>query len=171
MKIGILTFHNADNYGAVLQCYALQEHLKKLFPSEEVCVIDHKNPLIEKSYRVFPFSWNGKRSVLGNILRFGYWCVMVPERMKAKSGFVSFRKNALCVGSDLLSDYDIIFYGSDQIWNKTIVGDDEAFFGKHYDGKKIAYAASDGGELILDDCTVEALKSFKIGRASCRERV
>ena len=25
MKIGILTFHLAHNYGAVLQCYALQE--------------------------------------------------------------------------------------------------------------------------------------------------
>lgn len=28
MKIGILTFHWSDNYGAVLQCYALQEYLK-----------------------------------------------------------------------------------------------------------------------------------------------
>lgn len=28
MKIGILTFHWAHNYGAVLQAYALQEVLK-----------------------------------------------------------------------------------------------------------------------------------------------
>ena len=28
MKIGILTFHRAHNYGAVLQCYALQQRLK-----------------------------------------------------------------------------------------------------------------------------------------------
>ena len=28
MKIGILTFHWATNYGAVLQCYALQEYLR-----------------------------------------------------------------------------------------------------------------------------------------------
>ena len=26
-KIGIITFHKAHNYGAVLQCYALQEFL------------------------------------------------------------------------------------------------------------------------------------------------
>ena len=26
MKIGIITFHNADNYGALLQCYALQKN-------------------------------------------------------------------------------------------------------------------------------------------------
>ena len=29
MKIGIITFHAARNYGAVLQAYALQTHLKK----------------------------------------------------------------------------------------------------------------------------------------------
>jgi len=30
MKIGILTFHQADSYGAVLQAYALQQTIKKL---------------------------------------------------------------------------------------------------------------------------------------------
>lgn len=29
MKIGILTFHDAHNYGAMLQCYALQQFLFK----------------------------------------------------------------------------------------------------------------------------------------------
>ena len=28
MKIGILTFHSAHNYGAILQAYGLQEYLK-----------------------------------------------------------------------------------------------------------------------------------------------
>ena len=28
-KIGILTFHNAYNFGAVLQAYALKEYLQK----------------------------------------------------------------------------------------------------------------------------------------------
>ena len=30
MRVGILTFHRAHNYGAVLQCYALQKVLKNL---------------------------------------------------------------------------------------------------------------------------------------------
>ena len=30
MRIGILTFHRAKNYGAVLQCYALATYLKSL---------------------------------------------------------------------------------------------------------------------------------------------
>ena len=37
MKIGILTFHRAHNYGAVLQCYALQEILKGMHISS--CVL------------------------------------------------------------------------------------------------------------------------------------
>ena len=38
MKIGILNFHRALNYGAVLQCYGLQETLTAL--GHEVSVID-----------------------------------------------------------------------------------------------------------------------------------
>ena len=30
MNIGILTFHWATNYGAVLQCYALQSYLTSI---------------------------------------------------------------------------------------------------------------------------------------------
>lgn len=38
MKIGILNFHRALNYGAVLQCYGLQETLTAL--GHEVSVIE-----------------------------------------------------------------------------------------------------------------------------------
>ena len=40
MKIGILTFHWATNYGAILQCYALQTYLENL--GHDVEVIDYK---------------------------------------------------------------------------------------------------------------------------------
>ena len=30
MKVGILTFHDAHNYGAVLQAYALKKYIGKL---------------------------------------------------------------------------------------------------------------------------------------------
>ena len=29
-RIGIITYHRANNFGAVLQCYALQETLSRL---------------------------------------------------------------------------------------------------------------------------------------------
>lgn len=40
MKIGIMTFHWAVNYGAVLQAYALQEYLRGL--GHDACLIDYK---------------------------------------------------------------------------------------------------------------------------------
>ena len=48
MKIGIITFHRADNYGAVLQCYALQEVIRQW--GHEVEVIDYRNSHIESAY-------------------------------------------------------------------------------------------------------------------------
>lgn len=35
MKIGILTFHEADSYGAVLQAYALQQTVRGLGAESE----------------------------------------------------------------------------------------------------------------------------------------
>lgn len=49
MKIGILTFHRAINYGAVLQCYALSEVLKKM--GHDVFVIDYRQPRVERTDR------------------------------------------------------------------------------------------------------------------------
>ena len=40
MKVGIITFHRAWNYGAVLQCYALQQAIKNL--GHDVKVIDYR---------------------------------------------------------------------------------------------------------------------------------
>ena len=53
MKIGILNFHRALNYGAVLQCYGLQETLTAL--GHEVSVIDYRPRIIEKHRSYFLF--------------------------------------------------------------------------------------------------------------------
>ena len=52
MKIGILTFHNAINYGAVLQCYALKEFLS--MRGHVVEVIDYRNPMVEEYGNLIP---------------------------------------------------------------------------------------------------------------------
>ena len=54
MRIGILTFHNANNYGAVLQAYCLQETLRRI--GFDVEIVDYRNPLIES--RMHPFSFS-----------------------------------------------------------------------------------------------------------------
>lgn len=159
MKIGILTFHNADNYGAVLQCYALQETLKGLRPNDEVRVIDYRNPCIERAYQILCL----RRNLPGNLTQFLY----APSVRKKRIMFQTFRREYLRLGSCDLSQYDAIVYGSDQIWNCTLSGSDAAYFGQGYAGKKIAYAASDGGEIKLTDEIEALLRSFSA--VSCRE--
>ena len=39
MKIGLLTYNNSANYGAVLQCYATCRILKELGHKVEICYI------------------------------------------------------------------------------------------------------------------------------------
>ena len=52
MKIGILTFHWATNYGAILQSYALQTYLIKC--GHEVVIIDYKPKKYDLSlYKIF----------------------------------------------------------------------------------------------------------------------
>ena len=47
-KIGIITFHRAKNYGAVLQAYALQHTLKQLGSDCEI--VDYKCENIDNGY-------------------------------------------------------------------------------------------------------------------------
>ena len=49
-KVGILTYHRANNVGAVLQNHALQITLRNYCDVE---TIDYKNALIEQANRIF----------------------------------------------------------------------------------------------------------------------
>ena len=51
MNIGILTFHWATNYGAVLQCYALQSYLTSI--GHNVKVINYKPRQYDESLYKF----------------------------------------------------------------------------------------------------------------------
>ena len=53
MKAGILTFHNAYNYGAILQAYALQETL--IEKGVETKIIDYRLRQIEEEYKILRF--------------------------------------------------------------------------------------------------------------------
>ena len=45
-KIGILTFHNAHNYGAVLQAYALKTKLNRM--GYKAKILNYQNPYIAR---------------------------------------------------------------------------------------------------------------------------
>ena len=51
MKIGLITYHNAQNFGAFLQCLALSSYLSD--QGYDVEIVDYRQKQIEMSYRLF----------------------------------------------------------------------------------------------------------------------
>ncbi len=116
MKIGIITFHWATNYGAVLQCYALQETLKSM--GHDVSIINYKPSKYDNNLWTF-FRY---RKFL-NIAK--YWHDLNKEKLIAK-----FRENNLHMTkrysslSSLQEEHlfpEILITGSDQVWNTSFL--------------------------------------------------
>lgn len=153
MKIGILTFHRADNYGALLQAYALQSKLNAM--GNETEIIDYRCMAIENDYfyKIIP-------PIRKNVFA---WCncfikntyVVPKKRIKAEK-CESFRINYLNLSesvaksedrSNVEKKYDLIITGSDQIWSTKLTHgkDDWYCFKKSEDScKVVSYGASVG---------------------------
>ena len=126
MRIGILTFHRAHNYGAVLQCYALQEVLKSR--GYDVEVIDYRQPWIDDYYNLF--CWNMiKHNASSPSQLFQYLKGSMKKWLLAPgkaSNFMSFREKYLnlslpCV-EVMPQGYDYYVVGSDQLWSLHCLG-------------------------------------------------
>lgn len=155
MKIGILTFHRALNYGAVLQCYALYTYLSELGHSVEV--IDYRPNAIEKYRMFFRLSdFLRSKGIVGKCRYIVSSMSLVWSKKTTSKKFDVFLSSKLKFSSlvskpeDVPSYYDLIFFGSDQIWNPEICeGLDTIYLGQFEKGKTkfVGYAASVG---ILD---------------------
>lgn len=147
MKIGILTFHWATNYGAVLQCYALQSFLES--KGYNVEVINYKPHQYDDNF--FTFLYFRKFLYLRNYL----------NDRKKESALADFRNSRLHqtvrVSSyneipSLAQKFDIIISGSDQVVNPSFLMNGEGrgrisptyFLGFPFKGKRIGYALSFG---------------------------
>lgn len=168
-KIGIITFNQAINYGAVLQAFALQQVL--LSQSLETDIIDYKCNAIHKGYYSEQYSI---KSRIRKMIRF----FVAHEREKAiREKFKKFQTfykqylvlskqydNANIVSSN--ANYDCFIAGSDQIWNLEISGHDYNYFLDFADhDKKYSYAASFGSVDKINDIDrkniIDRLSSFK----------
>lgn len=143
MKIGILTYHRATNYGAVLQAYSLITYLNKTVP--EVC------------FELIDYSTNSARlSHLKNILSY-------IRRMDFKSAYGEMQKNKMflhfsnslplsskkivsdrveAVNSYINSNYDIVITGSDAIFSWAGKKFPTAYFLHDIKRITLSYAAS-----------------------------
>lgn len=157
MRAGILTFHNANNYGAVLQAYALQQKL--IDNNVDAKIIDYRLKEIDEEYRLFRVDLVKKMLKRNKYLEaakiLSYNCLTLKSRVKKKSRFNEFSKENLKITDRCKSykdidslNYDAYICGSDQIWNSNITNkiNDVYFcaFNKDSNVKKITYAASMG---------------------------
>lgn len=156
-KVGIVTFHTALNYGAIMQSYALQHFLYEKGIDNEI--IDYRCPFIEKCYSPF-FVSDGK--VLNSLIR----GVMFGHTIRRKHVvFKRFIDTHLQLSQEfqdrdsiqrVRDNYSYFISGSDQVWSPISAGFDPVYFLPFAkDEQKISYAASIGTNSLSDEQFLE----------------
>ena len=188
MKIGLINFHYAYNYGAVLQCTALKRKLEDM--GNEVCVIDYR-PAYQQQYYVShpnPFSsalWAYRKfkrqsmrctlyHMVGRFVRVALSYGEANKRRKLRERFEPFTEkhlnltrrykayNELKENAPLCDAY---VCGSDQLWNPSVTwGLDPAYFLNFgpENIKRIAYAISPCSPLDVGEYSEELRKYTKV---------
>lgn len=174
-KIGIITFHDTMNFGATIQCTALNLYLKK--KGMEPFTINYlpqyirakKSPLREL------YKMQKSSNKIKGILKGLCYLSTAPVLFQRRAKYRSFIRTNICLTKqyttfDELKEHspqaDAFITGSDQVWNPNLTGGvfDPSFFLQFVEtGKKIAYGISIG-ELKLENkkqelCDLTALIS------------
>lgn len=152
MKIGIITFHSARNYGAFLQAYALQQSLSKqdilvniinYFDTQEHLIYS-PNCLSNKTIalKIESIRRNCKypRSYLYKIKRWYKFKKCIDQEFLLSS------KRPQENLSTLEHNYDYFISGSDQVWNIELNQENLVYYLNFVkdNTKKLSYAASFG---------------------------
>lgn len=161
-KIGVITFHSAENSGAVLQCIALQKAIKKL--GGDPYVIDYQPEYVRNQYKIIinPFFEASKKRASGinyfkSLLAYTLQDIRFMRKLSRKIKFKNFRSKYIKMSGLYKSiealrmnppEADVYIAGSDQIWNRQLTGGsfDPAFFLDFGDERveKYTYAVSTG---------------------------
>lgn len=173
-KVGLLSLSNAENYGAVLQCYSLYRYCKKI-SSKNIAVINYFPPFMREKYKLFWIDSKSLKSIIRTVLE---GLVLLPFSATKKIKFLMFRRkrldNSVFSRVTKLEDiYDEYIVGSDQVWNPHITREDSNFFLEFVsnDKKKYSYAASLGVQRLDPhevDFLIQQLRNFT--QISIRER-
>lgn len=144
-KTATITFHEAINYGAILQAYALQQSILKLNIENEIINYSCKN--IEKIYKLIRLdSLKGFVKSVLSIKSLYYKKKKFNDFIKKYINMTpKVNKKFLC-SETFNKRYDAFITGSDQVWNYEITNFDKTYmldFVKE-NKKKKSYAASFG---------------------------
>lgn len=162
-KIGILTFHWADDFGGMLQAYALKQFLNgRRMGSAEI--IPYTTAALRGRYWPIPYRPKyAKYPLTGAIIKRKARFALrdLPQKLVRMWKMHRFRRRYLTcragTGRVRNADYDMVVLGSDQIWNPDITYRLEpAYFGafpKKDSTITISYAASLGKPALDDEYT------------------
>jgi len=147
-KSGIITIWGSENYGAILQAYALQTVLSDLGVENEIIRFNdsgyyryiHRGMLFRQFLSMLRTSL---RSWLVGTTRGERTACFRRDRMKLSEDFYGENGKSL---QDTLSIYDNFIVGSDQVWRPGFLDFGSDYLLAFVDGthKKIAYAPSFG---------------------------
>ena len=149
-RIGILTFHTAINYGAVLQAYALQKYLNE--QGYDCEVIDYQCKKINDNYKILKIKSKNLKKIIISFLK-------APLLFLQRKKFKKFVINNIRLSNqkyypyNITSSnkyYDCFITGSDQVWNLSLTNNDMSYFLDFATKKRISYAASNGTEEISE---------------------
>lgn len=149
MKIGILTFHNIPNFGAVLQAYSLCEALRQLGHDCEIInyrcdnivareLTYHPNPNKIKDIILRHFVWPSTEKKIRECQEF-----MIQNKMYSKDEYDRQTINKAN------NNYDAFLSGSDMIWDFAVTNNDTTFLldFANEDKIKYSYGSSCGDEI------------------------
>ncbi|MCI9127773.1 MAG: polysaccharide pyruvyl transferase family protein [Eubacterium sp.] len=162
--IGILTFYWADDYGAMLQAYALKHYLEKT-SNKQVRIIPYAPVKFTGRYWLCPIVASyvdGEMKYSFLINRFKRNMSFLYQFLKRRKNMRAFRCSYLTrklvirrADGISLKKYSCVFVGSDQVWNPEItVGLDDAYMGnikRKGNCKIISYGASFGGDMLKEE--------------------
>ena len=181
MKIGILTYHRAENYGALLQAYALRTYLAGL--GHDVDFVDYWPDYHRRYFELFSWRKFRESNLRGKMVLLYYSLFWHQARRRRQQNLQAFMHEALGLpvetiyhnNDDVIMEFDVVFYGSDQIWRRQRMpshpGFDFWYFGSdNVQARKIAYAASMGTiDVKADEKEVLRQHLLKFEAISVRE--
>lgn len=176
-KIGIITFHRAHNYGAILQVYALQ---KKLSQKYDTKIIDYRNKELEKSYDIISVNRKNIRTIIKSLVSSIIYHNRILKRYKVFEKFIyeemslTRKYNSEKELQDEPPELDVYITGSDQVWNYNIsekkINAYTLNFGRG-NVKRISYAASIGTDELNEQYKEDYINNIKkLDAISVREQ-
>ena len=151
-KAGIVTFHHAQSYGALLQTYALQQFM--LDNGIDTQVVNYRCKFLED--RAHPFRYIRGKALRNYAASFYYAPKISAMRRKVDAfGKAHLRMTPPCNRETVArqtEDLELLIAGSDQVFNPGCAGFDPVYFLEFApDHKKISYAASFGTAVLPEE--------------------